>query len=413
MIVETLAVGTELLLGQIANTNAKDIATRLAESGFTHLNQTVVGDNATRIERAIHEASERSDALIITGGIGPTADDITRDAVAAVAGVPLAYDQTYELVLRERWARMRPDRRFPESNLRQAYRPEGSHIVVNPKGSAPGFRMRIGGCWVFALPGVPVEMLDMVDDLVLPFLREEAGGGRVVVSRVLRSWGLSEAKVGEDLQDLFDMSENPTIAFLASSGEIKIRITALADSDSEARALIAPVEKEVRERLGSKIFGADDETIERVIRRELEERGWTIGTAESATGGLVGRRLTSLPGASETFRGSVVAYASDLKSSILGVPGATLDEHGVVSESTATAMAIGARSVLGVDVAVAVTGSAGPEPLEQPIGTMIVAVATPVSSTVRTLHLPGDRERVRAYTATAALHLVLRTILEL
>lgn len=413
MIVETLAVGTELLLGQIANTNAKDIATRLAESGFTHLNQTVVGDNATRIERAIHEASERSDALIITGGIGPTADDITRDAVAAVAGVPLAYDQTYELVLRERWARMRPDRRFPESNLRQAYRPEGSHIVVNPKGSAPGFRMKIGGCWVFALPGVPVEMLDMVDDLVLPFLREEAGGGRVVVSRVLRSWGLSEAKVGEDLQDLFDMSENPTIAFLASSGEIKIRITALADSDSEARALIAPVEKEVRERLGSKIFGADDETIERVIRRELEERGWTIGTAESATGGLVGRRLTSLPGASETFRGSVVAYASDLKSSILGVPGATLDEHGVVSESTATAMAIGARSVLGVDVAVAVTGSAGPEPLEQPIGTMIVAVATPVSSTVRTLHLPGDRERVRAYTATAALHLVLRTILEL
>lgn len=413
MIVETLAVGTELLLGQIANTNAKDIATRLAESGFTHLNQTVVGDNATRIERAIHEASERSDALIITGGIGPTADDITRDAVAAVAGVPLAYDQTYELVLRERWARMRPDRRFPESNLRQAYRPEGSHIVVNPKGSAPGFRMRIGGCWVFALPGVPVEMLDMVDDLVLPFLREEAGGGRVVVSRVLRSWGLSEAKVGEDLQDLFDMSENPTIAFLASSGEIKIRITALADSDSEARALIAPVEKEVRERLGSKIFGADDETIERVIRRELEERGWTIGTAESATGGLVGRRLTSLPGASETFRGSVVAYASDLKSSILGVPGATLDEHGVVSESTATAMAIGARSVLGVDVAVAVTGSAGPEPLEQPIGTMIVAVATPVSATVRTLHLPGDRERVRAYTATAALHLVLRTILEL
>ncbi len=412
MIVETLAVGTELLLGQIANTNAKEIATRLAESGFTHLNQTVVGDNAGRIETAIREASVRSDALIITGGIGPTADDITRDAVAAVADVSLAYDQTYEHVLRERWNRMRPNRPFPESNLRQAYRPEGSHIVVNPMGSAPGFRIRIGDCWVFALPGVPAEMLDMVEDDVLPFLRQEAGDGRVVVSRVLRSWGMSEAKVGEDLQELFDKSANPTIAFLASAGEIKIRITALAESDAEARAIIEPVEQEVRARIGDRIFGADDETIERVIRRELEERGWTIGTAESATGGLVGRRLTSLPGASETFRGSVVAYASDLKRSILGVSESTIDEHGVVSEPTAEAMAEGARSVLGVDVAVAVTGSAGPEPLEQPVGTMIVAVATPTSTTVRTLHMPGDRERVRAHTATAALHLVLRAILD-
>ena len=411
MIVETLAVGTELLLGQITNTNAREIATRLAESGFTHLNQTVIGDNAGRLESAIRTAAARADALIITGGIGPTADDITRDAVAAVAGVPLVYDETYDRVLRERWSRLRPDMPFPESNLRQAFRPEGARIVVNPKGSAPGFGIEIGDCWVFALPGVPAEMLDMVDELVLPFLRAKAGGGRVVVSRVLRSWGMSEAKVGEDLQDLFDSSENPTIAFLASAGEIKIRITALAESDADARLLIAPIEQEVRDRIGDRIFGADDETIERVIRRELELRGWTIGTAESATGGLVGRRLTSLPGASETFRGSVVAYASDLKTSILGVPETTIGEHGVVSEATAEAMAEGARAVLGVDVAVAVTGSAGPEPLEQPVGTMIVAVATPEISTVRTLHMPGDRERVRTYTATAALHLVLRAIL--
>lgn len=410
MIVETLAVGTELLLGQITNTNAKNIAARLAESGFTHLHQTVVGDNAGRMGSAILSATKRSDGLIITGGIGPTADDITRDAVAAVAGVPLVYDTTYERVLRERWSKLRPDKPFPESNLRQAYRPEGSHVVVNPKGSAPGFRIRIGDCWVFALPGVPAEMLDMLDEIVLPFLREEAGEGGVVVSRVLRSWGMSEANVGEELQELFDRSENPSIAFLASAGEIKIRITALAQSDAEARSLIAPVESEVRDLIGDRIFGADDETIERVIRRELELRGWTIGTAESATGGLVGRRLTSLPGASETFRGSVVAYASDLKTSILGVPADTIEEHGVVSEATAEAMAQGARSVLEVDVAVAVTGSAGPEPLEQPVGTMIVAVVTPVCSKVRTLHMPGDRERVRAYTATAALHIVLRAI---
>jgi nicotinamide-nucleotide amidase len=221
---------------------------------------------------------------------------------------------------------------------------------------------------------------------------------------------MSEAKVGEELQEIFDRSENPTIAFLASAGEIKIRITALAQSDEEARLLIAPVEREVRELVGDRIFGTDDDTIEKLIRTELESRGWTIGTAESATGGLVGRRLTSLPGASDTFRGSVVAYASDLKTSILGVPNETIDDNGVVSEATAEAMARGARSVLGVYVAVAVTGSAGPEPLEQPVGTMIVAVETPVCSRVTTLHMPGDRERVRTYTATAALHLVLRTI---
>lgn len=412
MIVETLAVGTELLLGQIANTNAKDIAIRLAESGFTHINQAVVGDNADRMGAAIRLAVSRADALIITGGIGPTADDITRSAVAGVAGVPLIYDETYEHVLRKRWNRMRPDRPFPESNLRQAYRPEESHVVVNAKGSAPGFRILIEGCWVFSLPGVPGEMLAMVDELVLPFLREQAGGGRAVVSRVLRSWGMSEAKVGEELQDLFDFGKNPTVAFLASSGEIKIRLTALADTQEEARALIAPVESEVRSRIGALIFGADDDTIERVIRTELEKRGWTIGTAESATGGLVARRLTSLPGASATFRGSIVAYTSDLKLGILGVPPETIASHGVVSEETAEAMARGARSVLGVDVAVGVTGSAGPEPLEQPVGTMIVAVATPSVATVRTLHMPGDREQVRAHTATAALHLVRRAILE-
>jgi len=411
VIVETLAVGTELLLGQITNTNARNIATRLADSGFTHLYQSVVGDNALRMESAIRDAASRSDALIITGGIGPTADDITRDAVAVVAGVELVYDQAYEHVLRERWTRLRPDRPFPESNLRQAFRPEGADLIANAKGSAPGFRIEVDDCWIFVLPGVPQEMLAMLDEIVLPFLRDEADDGRVVVSRVLRSWGMSEAKVGEELQEVFDRSENPTIAFLASAGEIKIRITALAESDDEARSLIAPVEAEVRDRIGERIFGADDETIERVIRTELESRGWTIGTAESATGGLVGRRLTSLPGASATFRGSVVAYASDLKSSILGVPAGTIDEHGIVSEATARAMAEGARSVLGVDVAVAVTGSAGPEPLEQPVGTMIVAVETPDHSSVRTLHLPGDRERVRAYTATAALHLVRMAII--
>lgn len=409
---ETLAVGTELLLGQITNTNAKEVAERLAENGFTHLNQSVVGDNADRMESAMRSAVERSDVLIVFGGLGPTADDITRSVVASFGGVPLIYDEMYAQELRERWEVLRRERPFPESNLRQAYRPEGSHVIENARGSAPGFRIRVDGCWVFALPGVPGELLAMLDASVLPFLREEGGGESVVVSRVLRSWGMSEARVGEELQDLFDVSQNPTVAFLASAGEIKIRLTALAETEGMARSLIAPIESEVRNRLGELIFGADDDTIERVIRTELERRGWSIGTAESATGGLVGQRLATLSGASATFRGTIVAYASDLKVQILGVTLDTISGHGVVSEETAEAMACGARTLLGVDVAVAVTGSAGPELLEQPVGTMIVAVVTPSCTIVKTLHMPGDRERVRTHTATAALHLVRSAILQ-
>ncbi|MEN8239550.1 MAG: competence/damage-inducible protein A [Actinomycetota bacterium] len=403
MNVETLAIGTELLLGQIVNTNASDIAARLAESGLTHVRQTVVGDNAQRMESAIAEAVSRSDALIITGGIGPTADDITREAVAAVGGVPLLFDERYANDMRERWERR--GREFPESNLRQAYRPEGADALENPKGSAPGFKVEVDGCWVFALPGVPVEMRSMLDEHVMPFLRSRGSkDSAVVVSRVLRSWGMSEAGVGELLDDLFHASRNPTVAYLASAGVINIRLTARAATDDEARALIEPLEAVVRRRLGDHIFGADGETIEQIVHATLLERGWTIATAESATAGLVASRLTSVPGSSATFRGSVGAYAADIKTSLLGVPESLLRTKGIVSQDTALAMARGARSLLGADVAVAVTGSAGPEALEVEAGTMCVAVVTPLGERSRTFKMPGDRERVRTYTATAALH---------
>lgn len=410
MIVETLAIGTELLLGHIVNTNAANIAARLADSGFTHVGQSVVGDNEARIESAIRLAAERSDALIITGGIGPTQDDITREVVASAAGVPLEFDGLYAESMRERSIAL--GREFPESNLRQAYRPKGAVVIRNDKGSAPGFRVQVGDCWVICLPGVPAEMLTMLDDSVMPFLTSLSGhAGGVVVSRMIRSWGISEARVGEMLDDLFQQSENPTVAFLASAGEIKIRLTAAAANEEEAVAMISPLESQVRDRLGDRVFGADEETVERVIHEGLLERGWTIGSAESATGGLIARRLTMLGGTSATFRGSIVAYATDLKETVLGVDPSAIAEHGVVSEETAASMARGARRVLGVDVSVAVTGSAGPQPLEQPVGTMIVAVATPSLELVKTYNMPGDRERIRAYTATAALHLV-RSALE-
>jgi nicotinamide-nucleotide amidase len=403
--VEILAIGTELLLGQIVNTNASDIAVRLAESGLTHTRQGVVGDNAERMESAIVHAVARSDALIITGGIGPTADDITRDAVAAVAGVPLVYDEQYARDMRTGWERR--GKEFPESNLRQAYRPERGNVIENPKGSAPGFRVEVGGCWVFALPGVPEEMRTMLDDQVMPFLRSLGDDdSSVVVSRVLHTWGMSEAAVGELLDDLFHTSRNPTVAFLASAGVIKIRLTAHAVTTDDACALIEPLEAAVRLRLGDRVFGVDEQNIEQIIHTNLLERGWTIATAESATAGLVASRLTSIPGSSDTFRGSIGAYAPDTKVSVLGVSADLIDEKGIVSEDTALAMAHGARSLLGADVAVAVTGSAGPTALEVEAGTMCVAVVTPNGERARTFKMPGDRERVRTYTATAALHQV-------
>ena len=400
MSVEIIAVGTELLLGQIVNSNAARIGERLAESGLDHYRQTVVGDNVDRMTAAILEACGRADAVIMTGGIGPTKDDLTREALAQAAGVALVFDADQGDRLREWWRQRGRD--MPESNLQQAERPDGASFIENQKGTAPGIAMEISGAAVYALPGVPAEMLRMLDHSLLPAI---AGSGQgVVSSRLLRSWGESESAIGELLGDLYDASSNPTIAFLASSGEIKVRITAKADSELEAASMIAPIEAEVRRRMGDRIFGTDDDTVEVVVLRALEQRGWTLGTAESATGGMVAARITSVPGASTAYRGSVVSYASDLKVEMLGVDMQVIAEHGVVSEPVARAMAEGARPTLGVDVAVSVTGSAGPDPLEQPQGTMAIAVATPDGVKSRSLHFPGDRERVRVYAATAALH---------
>ena len=399
MSVEVIAIGTELLLGQIVNSNAAHIGERLADAGLDHYRQSVVGDNEERMTAAILEAAARADAVIITGGLGPTKDDVTRHALAKAAGVPLAYDEDQAQRLRERWHRS--GREMPESNLQQAERPEGAAFILNPKGTAPGIRIRIDRAEVFALPGVPAEMHWMLDNEVIPALAGE--GSAVVKSRLLRSWGEPESAIGERLADLFDASANPTIAFLASGGEIKIRITAKAASVAEAETLIAPIEVEIRQRLGDRIFGTDDETVEVVVLDALVEHGWTVGTAESATGGMVATRITSVPGASRAYRGSVVAYDTAVKESMLGVDCALIAEHGVVSLPVAEAMADGGRRVLGADVVVAVTGSAGPDPLEQPLGTVVVAVATPEGMSSRSIRLPGDRERVRVFASTAAL----------
>ena len=295
---------------------------------------------------------------------------------------------------------------MPSNNLRQAEHPEGAELIPNPKGTAPGLSMSIEGVLVFAVPGVPAEMESMITSYVLPALERARGQKQVLVSRLLRTWGSSESAVSERLDDLYQRSANPSVAYLASAGEIKVRLTAQAESEVAAAELLAPLEDEVRRRLGSAVFGVGDQTVEHVVLAECESRGWTLGTVESATGGLLASRLTGVPGASKVFRGSVVPYAADVKEDLADVSGDTIDRFGVVSEEVALEMAEGGAKALGVDVVVTVTGSAGPDELEQPAGTMIFAVQTPKDRRSRTLRLPGDRERVRTYGTTAGLHLL-------
>jgi nicotinamide-nucleotide amidase len=404
VIVEVIAVGTELLLGQIVNTNAGFIGSMLAERGFdAHFHQTV-GDNLERMVEAIDTASRRADAVIITGGIGPTQDDITREALAAATGRELVFNDDYADRLRKWWSSRGAT--MPENNLRQATHPAGSELMINPRGSAPGIALEHEGTSLFCVPGVPAEMEFLVVNEVLPRLARLAGTDRAIASRLIRTWGRSESGVAEALDDLYE-GTNPSIAFLASASEIKVRVTAKAATVKEAMALIEPVELEVRARLGDSVFGVDDETIERVLLDLLAEREYTIGTAESVTGGMVTARLTDLPGSSAVVKGGLIAYDSQLKQDLLGVE----DLSRVVEETAAMQMADGARELLGVDIAVALTGSAGPTPLEKPPGTIVIAVATPEDTRAREVKYTGDRERVRVYATTAALHLTRLAIL--
>ena len=399
MIVEVVAVGTELLLGQIVNGNAATIGALLADDGFdAHFSQ-VVGDNHERIVEALTTAAGRSDAVIITGGIGPTQDDITREALCSLTGRVMVRNEAYAEELRQRFAALGRD--MPENNRRQADYPQGGEQLANPKGTAPGLALDHDGTLFFALPGVPEEMLLLLTDHVLPRLRTAAGYTSTLHSRIVRTWGMSESAVAHVLDDLYRGSTNPSVAFLASGGEIKVRITAKAATVEAAETMIAPVETEVRSRLGTAVFGSDNNTIEPVIVRLLEAKGWTIALAESATGGMVATRLTAVEGVSSVFLGAIVPYGTEVKVSVLEVD----VSHGVVSEATAIDLANAVRSLFGADVGVGITGSAGPEPMEQEVGTMIVGVVTPEGEGVRTLRLPGDRERVRAYASTAALHL--------
>jgi nicotinamide-nucleotide amidase len=405
---EIVAVGTELLLGQIANTNARWMSEALAAVGVDVVHHQAVGDNLERIVEAMQLASSRAEIVLVTGGLGPTQDDITRDALGVVLGVPMVRHPELEEMLREKF-RAFGRREMPESNLRQADVPEGARYITPGRGTAPGLVGDVpGGARIYAVPGVPEEMVEMMEDTILPELASAAGAG-VVRSRVLRSAGIGESALAERVDDLFSGSANPTIAFLASSGEVKVRITAKAATGREADELIEPVAEEVRRRLGGEVFTSDDESLEEAVIRLLAAVGATLACAESITGGGVGARLTSVSGASEVFIGSAVVYRNEAKMAVLGVSRETLEGPGPVSEECAREMAAGARRVFGSDLGLSLTGAAGPEPHGGAApGAIWIALEGADVSHARGFQAPGERDRVRRWAEQAALDLVRR-----
>ena len=399
---EVLAIGTELLLGQIVDTNSAWMGEKLADAGIDSFEHRQVGDNLGRMVRALRELLEESDAVIVCGGLGPTPDDMTRQAIADVMGVELERrDDLVEWVSALFTSR---GRSMPENNLRQCDVPVGAEPIPNSVGTAPGIKALVGDKVVYAVPGVPYEMHLMMSEHVLPDLLARSGQQSAIVSRSLKTWGTSESGLAEMIAHRVDAQTNPTIAFLARGIEgLVVRMTAKASTQEEARALIEPEERALREILGDLVFGVDDETMETVVLDLLRKRGLTLGLAESLTGGLVASRLVSVPGTSDVLKGGVVAYMTDAKRSVLGVTA-----ESVVSSECARQLAEAARRVFGADVGLGVTGVAGPEEQEgQPAGTVFfgLAVGDEPAEAFGT-QLPGQREMVRQFATISLLNLL-------
>ncbi|MCL2740502.1 MAG: competence/damage-inducible protein A [Oscillospiraceae bacterium] len=405
---EILAVGTELLMGQVTNTNASHISKRMPETGIDMLHHSVVGDNPERLAKALRLALSRSDIVIMTGGLGPTKDDLTKETVAAVLGLSLElHRESADRIVGHFRGRGVP---MPENNLRQACLPAGCTVVSNAKGTAPGCIVRNGGNHVVMLPGPPSEMVPMFEQTVMPYLSSLTG--ERIESVFVGAFGIGESALEERIKDLVEAQSNPTIATYVGDGTVSVRVTVKAGRGEDAEGLLRPVVDAVVGRLGDCAYSTDGADLREVTVRLLKERGLTLTLAESCTGGLAAAAVTSVPGASSVFRRSYVTYADEAKVECLGVRRETLRSCGAVSREVAAEMASGARRASGADLAVAITGIAGPDGATEgkPVGLVYVALAHAGGEDVARLTLGGDRGRVRNMSVLHALDAVRRHI---
>ncbi len=393
MSAEIICVGTELLLGEILNSNAQYLAQELAQLGIPHYHQNVVGDNPQRIQEVIDIASQRSSILIFTGGLGPTPDDLTTDAIAQFFHTPLIENPEVIKDITAKFASR--GREMTPNNRKQALIPTGAEVLPNPSGTAPGMIWQPRpGLTLFTFPGVPSELKLMWRETAVPYLKQQGWGREIIYSRTLRFWGIGESALATKVSAFFDL-KTPTVAPYASKGEVRLRVSTQAESETAARSIIAPVEEQLREIAGEDYFGFDEDTLASVVGKLLEQRNQTLSVAESCTGGGLGASLTQTPGSSHYFKGGVIAYENEVKLKLLGVNPATLEQLGAVSAEIAQQMAKGVRDALGTDYGIAITGIAGPGggTEEKPVGLVYVGLASPDGKVESWEYRFGDRTR--------------------
>lgn len=407
---EIVSVGTEILLGQITDTNAVELGIVLAELGIAHTHRQTVGDNLGRLTEALQLALSRADIVFTIGGLGPTLDDLTRDGIAAALGEEMIVDDASLATLREIFAARRLV--WTDAQVRQAMRPPCAEVIANPVGTAPGLICRSGSKTVIAMPGPRVEFVPMLRGRVREALQELSPMGAVIASRTLRIVGVGESLVERDLGPIMQQ-ENPTVAPYAKTAEVHLRVTAFGESAAEVDAKIEPTVRQIKAILGDAVYAEGVELLEEVVIRQLARQNATIAVCESCTGGLLGSRLTSVSGASAAFIGGFITYANEQKIALAGVSRATIDQHGAVSEECAREMAIGTREKMGATYALAITGIAGPDggTEEKPVGLVWLALAGPQSTITRELRLRGSRTTIRERSAHAALNLLRLNLL--
>ena len=403
---EVVSIGSELTSGRSLDTNSHWLSQRLGEAGIPVCFHSTVADDLKDMLSVFQIAVDRADLIVVTGGLGPTADDLTREALARLAGVELVFHPSALEHIRAMFERR--GRKMIESNRQQAYFPAGGTPIPNPRGTAPGIWLEVDNRPIVCLPGVPAEMRGMLEEWALPRIRRRFGSDRVIVHRTLRCYGGGESAIEERLGDLTQRGRQPEVGITASEATISLRITAAADSSEEARLAIEPVAQQIYHLLGELVFGEDDDELQTVVARLLAERDCTLSTAESCTGGLVGHLLTEVPGMSRHFLGGVVAYSNEAKSHFLGVPPELIQTHGAVSPQVAAAMATGCRDRFGSDLALGITGIAGPDggTPEKPVGLVYVALAHAGGVEPGEYNWSAGRSSVKLRSARTALNLV-------
>ncbi len=412
MVVEIVTTGSELLLGQVINTNVAYMSSRLNELGFDVVYQTTVGDNYARMKEVLEHALSRADIVITSGGLGPTQGDITKEVSAEIFGTKLVLHEESKRRMDEHFARHHV--KWTENNLRQVTLPEGAEVFLNYNGIASGVAQEKDGKILINLPGPPSEMKDMFERSLKPYLQRRFGFKHVIVSKVLNTCGIGESLLETKIRDLILAQSNPTLALLIRPTGVIIRITAKADTHEAAEAMIGKVEAQIRSRVAEYIYGVDDEKMEDIVAKLLVQNKFTISCAESCTGGTLAGRLTSVPGSSAYIKASIVTYSNEAKVKFLGVKEDTLAQYGAVSEDTARQMAEGIIKTVGSDIGVGITGIAGPTGAtkDKPIGLVYIAVAGPHGTVVKENCFSGDRSRVRFRATQQALEMVRRYISE-